>query len=285
MKMRLPKLKMPRMPMPKPRRRLQASARRVNARSATMADYDEEPTTKLSSAFVVVLILHVVAVGGILAFNGIKANRKSPGEAAAKVAAAAERKPAPAPAETSAPAPAPSAPAAAAAVPIASSAAPGKVHHVRQGDSLIKIANLYNVDLAELREINNMKDNTLLRPGQSLNLPANAKATPRSIATTTNTRQETTPTRTSEEPTRTAKTATPKPASETKTTKSSTEKSGASTAAASAKTYTVAKGDNPVAIARKLGVSYQALLKLNNIDDPKKLQAGAVLKVPPKKAE
>src|SRR5277367_2925561 len=60
---------------PRPKKRLQATTARAARRP--MDDYeDEEPTTKLSSAFVVVLILHVVAVGGIYAFNSIKASRK-----------------------------------------------------------------------------------------------------------------------------------------------------------------------------------------------------------------
>ena len=49
------------------------------------------------------------------------------------------------------------------------------------------------------------------------------------------------------------------------------------------KSYVVAKGDNPVAIARKLGVGYDELLKINGIEDPKKLQIGQTLKVPQKK--
>src|SRR3954469_1715362 len=59
---------------PPPRRgtRLHATPRRAPA----MDDYeDDQPTTKLSSAFIVVLILHIVAVGGIFAFKGIKAHR------------------------------------------------------------------------------------------------------------------------------------------------------------------------------------------------------------------
>src|SRR3954447_25269566 len=63
-------------PEPPPRRvtRLHATARRAPA----MDDYeDDQPTTKLSSAFIVVLILHIVAVGGIFAFKGIKAHRMS----------------------------------------------------------------------------------------------------------------------------------------------------------------------------------------------------------------
>jgi 2',3'-cyclic-nucleotide 2'-phosphodiesterase/3'-nucleotidase len=46
--------------------------------------------------------------------------------------------------------------------------------------------------------------------------------------------------------------------------------------------YTVAKGDNPSTIAKKLGVGYKALLDANKITDPTKLQIGQVLKVPAK---
>jgi LysM repeat protein len=43
------------------------------------------------------------------------------------------------------------------------------------------------------------------------------------------------------------------------------------------------KGDNPVVIAKRLGVSEEELLKLNGISDPKKLQIGQELKIPAKK--
>jgi LysM repeat protein len=50
----------------------------------------------------------------------------------------------------------------------------------------------------------------------------------------------------------------------------------------SGKTYVVAKGDNPVTIARKFKVSYDSLIELNHIDDPKKLQIGQKLSIPAK---
>ena len=40
------------------------------------------------------------------------------------------------------------------------------------------------------------------------------------------------------------------------------------------------KGDNPVGIAKKLKVSYNALMTLNHIDDARKLQIGQKLLVP-----
>ena len=70
-----------------------------------------------------------------------------------------------------------------------------------------------------------------------------------------------------------------KPAS--KETKVST-KAVAPAVTTGASTYKVEKGDNPYKIAKKLGVGYQELLKVNSIDDPTKLQIGQILKVPGK---
>jgi len=46
--------------------------------------------------------------------------------------------------------------------------------------------------------------------------------------------------------------------------------------------YVVAKGDNPVKIAKKLKVSESDLLAVNHIDDPRKLQIGQKLIIPSK---
>ena len=50
----------------------------------------------------------------------------------------------------------------------------------------------------------------------------------------------------------------------------------------SGKTYVVAKGDNPVTIAKKFKVAYDDLLALNHIDDPRKLKIGQKLLIPEK---
>ena len=50
----------------------------------------------------------------------------------------------------------------------------------------------------------------------------------------------------------------------------------------SGKTYVVAKGDNPVTIAKKFKVSYDDLIALNHIDDPRKLKIGQKLLIPEK---
>jgi len=50
----------------------------------------------------------------------------------------------------------------------------------------------------------------------------------------------------------------------------------------SAQLYTVVKGDRLVTIAKKLHVGYDELLKINKIEDPKKLQIGQKLRIPAK---
>ena len=57
---------------PKRTRRLRARAATMNSREEEFEDYGPEPNMKLSHAFMVVLLLHVVAVGGLYAFNSIK---------------------------------------------------------------------------------------------------------------------------------------------------------------------------------------------------------------------
>jgi LysM repeat protein len=53
-------------------------------------------------------------------------------------------------------------------------------------------------------------------------------------------------------------------------------------AADSHKTYIVAKGDTPVSIAKRFKVSYDDLVALNHIDDPRKLRVGQKLLIPTK---
>jgi LysM repeat protein len=55
-----------------PRKKLRAAAQRSAAKYAEEDYSAEEPNVKLSRAFVVVLLLHVVAVGGIFAFSALK---------------------------------------------------------------------------------------------------------------------------------------------------------------------------------------------------------------------
>src|SRR3979411_3048518 len=72
LKFKFPKLKFYK------RKKLRATALRRPLRAA-QTDYEEmsEPNMKLSRALLIVLVLHVVAVSGIIAFNAIKTRQGS----------------------------------------------------------------------------------------------------------------------------------------------------------------------------------------------------------------
>jgi LysM repeat protein len=247
-----------------------ASRRQIEDYEDEEEDYYEssEPNMKLSHAFIVVLILHLIAVGGIFGFNAMK-NRQA---TLAKIAAESGLVTRPHSTATDAtnvsaaptaanPAPAPANPSTAAA-PAAST---GRTHEVVPGDTLTRIATKYGTTVESLLTTNNLSADSILRVGQILQLPV-AGDTP------------TTPT--------TAKPVTPSPAPATASTTNSAPPapSSASTAATSSDTfeiYEVVAGDNPYSIARKLKVRYQDLLELNAITDPTKLQIGQKLKIPP----
>ena len=178
------RLKIPRLFNPK--KILEATARRASATSAGM-DFEgiPEPNMKLSRALLIVLLLHVVAVSGIIAFNAIKTH---------------ERSFAPAPPSGTENTPADTT---------------GTANHSDTANARIAAAQ---------KENDRQRD---LKPSHPAAKEERAK-----------------------------------------------------TPSSSGKTYVVKKGDNPVAIAKKLKVSYNDLIALNHIDDPRKLQIGQKLLVP-----
>jgi LysM repeat protein len=157
-------------------------------------DYEQmsEPNMKLSRALLIVLVLHIVAVAGIIAFNTVKTRE-----------------------ETN----------------VASSVA---------------------------------------EPSVPLATPAITPATVAPAAATENAPNEITKVATKNETKSATKPAEP----------ANPEKAKALGVADSGKVYTVVRGDNPVSIARHFHVSYDALLELNGISDPRKLQIGTKLRIP-----
>ncbi len=258
--MKMPKL--PKIAFPRRQKKLQVST--VAPRRAAPADnyYGEEPKTNLSSAFVVVLILHVVAVGGIYAFNSIKAAR-------APIPPVATTTPSvpPALAKTVPVAPPPLPAVAAPATgptQVASLFSPiskNRVHQVKSGDNLTRIAGQYNVTVADLEEANGIKNANELRVGQTLTIPVAKPATKATPIVAPDPRKAAF--------LAAAANATPEV--------TATSKGGS-------KTYTVVKGDTATSIAQRFGTTPTALLKLNKIDDPKKMQLGQTLILPPKKS-
>jgi len=182
------------------RKKLRAATAARRSRSGLPAiDYEEmaEPNMKLSRALLIVLLLHVVAVAGIIAFNTIKTRET--------VNAPASVDPAPAPAAA--------APIVAKQEPVAAPS-PGEIQKV----------------------VSTAQTNPATKTAEPARTESSAKR---------------------EEPARRI-----------------------TTIADSGKIYTVVKGDNPVTIAHHFHVDYEALLQLNDISDPRKLQIGTKLHIP-----
>jgi LysM repeat protein len=145
-------------------KKLHASASRRSVR-ATTADYEElsEPNMKLSRALLIVLLLHVVAVSGIIAFNAIKTRQAS--EAA--------------PAYVGVPPAISPSPAAASPAPHIKRALPAqdatnsshKIYIVAKGDNPVTIARKLKVSYDELIALNHIDDPRKLRAGQKLLIP------------------------------------------------------------------------------------------------------------------
>ena len=73
------KIRMPKLPKFPKRKKLRAATVRRSFGASTDMDYEEmsEPNMKLSRALLIVLVLHIVAVAGIIAFNAIKTRQAS----------------------------------------------------------------------------------------------------------------------------------------------------------------------------------------------------------------
>jgi LysM repeat protein len=195
MKIKMPKL--PNFPGRRKKRLRAATARRSFGASAPV-DYEEmsEPNMKLSRALLIVLVLHIVAVAGIIAFNAIKTRQASVASASAPI------------------------------ITTESSSAGSKIKAVATAPkSAVAQKNVAS------------RDET--KPSHS---PAKAVAKD----------------------------------------EHKSEHAKGSENADSGRTYVVAKGDNPVTIAKKLKVSYDELIALNHIEDPRKLQIGQKLLIPGK---
>jgi LysM repeat protein len=257
-----------------PRRAVQTTLKATAAaRRGELDDYDApESTTSLSTAFIIVFLLHVVAVIGIYIFNHIKATR--PATTSPGISASGKTKPAPAKPAAAESASKPAPVAQSHREPAAAKLPSGvRIHRVQSGENLTRIATMYAVTLADLEQANNLTPNATIKIDQVLNIPATKDVV----------RQPAPPAAKPEQPAAkpvlqpiALKAATPaKPAA----TKPATPKPAAKT---ELKTYTVDKGDTVTYIARRFGVSAEDLIKLNGITQPTKLQAGRKLRIPAK---
>lgn len=271
--MKIPKLKVPRPKWMRGKKKFKASTRSEAARQH-LDDLEEiEPKTRLSVAFFMVFLVHIVAVGGVCAYSSIKRNRESlesirtdaappvvpkptkpvepqpPGVGTGPTMAGLttqppERRPVLTPQESRAP------------------VSGLRTHRVSAGETLTKIANQYAVTVGELEDANQIKRESPLKQDQVLNIPNG-----RNMAA-----QNTEP-----RPRATAR-PTARPAQRTETISKVTTPDRST-----GKVHKVAKSETLEAIGRKYGVTAVEIAKLNNITDPGKLQIGTPLKIPAKK--
>jgi LysM repeat protein len=162
-------------------RKMRATVARRPLRAAT-ANYDEmaEPNMKLSRALLIVLLLHVVAVSGIIAFNAIK-TRQGPSVPRAKNSTAATAR-----ANLTSVSPASEADAGKngdikKARPVGKDNARDhgknpetayRTYTVAKGDSPASIAKKFKVSQDELLALNHIDDPRKLKIGQKLLIPA-----------------------------------------------------------------------------------------------------------------
>ena len=244
-----------------PRVKLRSTSRRVprtrSNEAAAASEIDSEPTMRLSRAILVMLLLHVVAVGGFIASSRIREHdlRRQTGNALAPVEADDSLSALKAgdngrpKTESSAP-PRPS------------------VHVVRQGETLMRIANENGVTVAALVAANGAETAmTPLRAGQELKLPEKSPEPSTQVADGTASALSLIEGKTNA-PLRSEASG------------AGGGVKGAPSPPDSGKVYVVGKGESVYTIALRFKVSPESLLRLNQIDDPKKLKPGQKLRVP-----
>lgn len=234
------------MPQPKPRK--QKTTLRVTASRLVPSafDEDEEPTTKLSTAIVVVLILHLAAVGGIYAFHSIKSHRRE-ADGTALPAGNSTKKPVP----------------------------PAAVSDTRAAkmQAAEKAASPQNPVQTPAKTGDASNKNFAPTPA-----PAQAKA-PAGVPAGGALEKSSGPSAVLSQP----KSPVASPASVPAANKGAAEAAPVG-AEPGQRTYVVKRGDNPWSIAKAHGVSYDELIKINGLENPKKLQLNQVLKLPPKRS-
>lgn len=169
-----------------PRKRLRTAAQRSAAKYAEEDYSAEEPNVKLSRAFVVVLLLHIVAVGGIFAFSALKDHQgggsggktepgsqkvpASQGNAARESGSAEKSSGKTVPADVQKLVDSSRATGGSGSAQEGSGEA-GKVYVVQKGDSPAGIAKKFKVSYADLLRTNNIEDPKKLQIGQKLVIP------------------------------------------------------------------------------------------------------------------
>jgi len=250
---------------------------RAPARRATEEDFDDyeedEPTMRLSQAFIVVLLLHVIAVGGVLLFNYMKTRNEAAAKASKTIAAAnASHTPTTASSKEESAVSKKETP----KEPVKLTRPADGIYVVQAGDTLTQISTKFGMSIAAIEAENGLASQSHIKIGQRLRIPesekivAEKKATANADKGNATNQAEGTHAATTKVVSKAEVPTSAKPVASTPVEKQATEGS----------TYVVEKGDNPYNIAKRFKINYEELLKVNHITDPTKLQIGQKLRIP-----
>lgn len=263
-------------------RRVRPLKAKAVAADAEFDHYGPEPNMKLSHAFMVVLALHVIAVGGLFAFNKVKAghskvSQKLQTEIAVGQEAVMKEESKPIVPEPIhemvndvkkevAKIPLTPVPQQKSKDQIMVSASPKKIltqsgPQSREGTSTSSVAteNLKNSKVTSTAPVLTAAQKEFLatKASSSSSVPVPVAASSGAVTAVAN-----------------MVTSTAEPAV--------VPLSEPAPAASAAIEYTVVKRDNPYKIAKRFHVPYDELIKFNNITDPRKIQIGQKLRIPSK---
>ena len=225
------------------------------------------PQVGLGRVIGIVLLMHIIAVGGILAFRKLEQSEATgEGVDAADPVMVEEAPPLdPGPALSDE------------AIIVDHPTKKGfKRYRVSANESLASIVRGFNASVAEVEKLNNLRQGEKLYVGQWLTVPDNRSAEEVSAM---------------EKRMAVVRQADVLDVSEVTAFRSETiaEKQGEPSVIEKLKpasrperneTYRVKKGDTAYGIAKRFGVGWDELLEANGMDDPRKLQAGQVIRIP-----
>ena len=124
----------------------------------------------------------------------------------------------------------------------------GDTYTVQDGDSLWKISRKHDVSLDALLGLNKMSRNSVIHPGDKLELPSGASRSTTQVDAATQS--------------------------------SNDDANATSTYDGETREYYLIEGDTLSSIARDYGVSVRALKEYNNISDPRSMRAGQKIMIP-----
>ena len=246
---------------PKRTRRLRARAATMNAPEEEYEDYGPEPNMKLSHAFLVVLLLHVVAVSGLYAFNSLKVGKASSAKTARSTEPVASQKQ---PSNSQGPGNASGSGSGPGEEPPAPSKAP-LVAKVSEAPKSEKAATESSAQQTKQTSTASTAPRGFLASARSMIGKTLGASGLGDAAVSTSSAQE---------PATTTSQASQSP--------QASHAAGHSGIPATANTYMVKAGDTLTRIASSLGVAIPELEKVNGMTEKSVLQVGQILKIPAK---